>query len=178
MRILACLLLLIAAALSIHVFGPRGEARKAAPSAAYRQAKADALFDSSFKQFSSAKVALAQFKGRPVIAYFWASWCGECADEAKALMALQQRLQSSGLAVIGIGVDQSDRLERFTRENAIAYPVFAAGREGIELSKKMGNLREELPFIAVIDRRGTWVAEHLGKLEPGTLDNMAAAALQ
>ena len=178
MRTTAFLLALIAAALSLFVFGPKGQERRAAPSLAYQKAKADALFESSFKQFSSTKVALAQFRGRPVIAYFWASWCVECRDETKALAALQLERQPSGLAVIGIGVDQADQLERFTRDNAITYPVFVAGRDGIELSKKMGNLRGELPFIGVIDRRGVWVAKHLGKLEPQTLDAMAAAALQ
>ena len=93
-------------------------------------------------------------------------------------MALQQRHQPSGLAVIGIGVDQSDQLERFVRDNAITFPVFVAGREGIELSTKMGNLRGELPFIAVIDRRGIWVARHLGKLGSQTLDELVAVALQ
>ena len=175
MRAIACLLSLIAAALSLYVFGRKSEVRHAAPAMAYQKAKADALFESSFKQFSSTKIALAQFKGSPLIVYFWASWCVECRNEAKALMVLQQQHRSSQLAVIGIGVDQSDSLHRFTRDTELTYPVFVAGRDGIELSRRMGNLLGEMPFVAVIDRHGILVAKHFGKFAPQTLDAMAAA---
>ena len=130
MRAVVLLLLLVAAAETFFVFGPDRDRRAAAtPPVAYQQAKADALFASSFKQFSSTRVALAQFKGKPLIVYFWATWCAECKEEAKALAALQRQHEAGGLAVIGVGVDQSDQLERFMRENQLGFPVFVAGKD-------------------------------------------------
>ena len=179
MRLLALLLLLLVAiAETAYVFWPVAAQPPAAPTPAYQKAKADALFDSAFKQFSSQPVALAQYRGRPLVVYFWATWCADCQAEAKALMALQQRHPGDGLTVIAIGIDQSDKLERYQREHGLAYPVFVAGTDGILLSKKLGNLLGELPFVAAIDRRGVFVARHLGKFTPDTPEAMAAAALR
>lgn len=80
--------------------------------------------------------------------------------------------------MIGIGIDQSDQLQRVVREQGIDYPVFVAGQDGIELSKKLGNLLGELPFTAAIDRHGLYAASQLGKAAPATLDALAAAALK
>ncbi len=178
MRTVTLLLLLISIIATVYVFEPEAVRPAAAPSVAYKLAKADALFASAFKQFGSSRVALAQFKGRPLIVYFWASWCVECREEVKALTALQKRHASDELAVIAIGVDQSDRLASVTRELQISYPVFVAGQEGIELSRRLGNLLGDIPYTAVIDRRGAFAAQQLGKQPPGALDALAAAALR
>ena len=178
MRVLTIVLALIAIVATWLVFGPRPDVPHAAPPPGYQKAKGDALFAASFKQFGSAVIPLRPFEGKPVIAYFWATWCAECRDEAKALVALRTKYRADDLAVVGIGVDQSDKIERFTRENDIDYPMFVGGSEAIELSRKMGNLRGEMPFIAAVDRHGVVTAVQFGKSQAETLDAMAAAALR
>lgn len=179
MRSFTLLLFVAACVATYYVFGPRPvEPVAVAPlPLAFRQAKGEALFASTFKQFGSDKLPLAPLKGRPLIAYFWATWCAECREEAIALMALRQRHDQGGLAVVGIGIDQSDKLASFVREHQINYPVYVAGQEGIDLSKRMGNLLGELPYTVAIDRRGAFVAQRLGRHAQDTLENLAAAAL-
>lgn len=178
MRAVAILLALIAGAATWFVFGPRRIAPPAQPTAVYLKAKGDALFAASFKQFSSSVVPLAPFKGKPVVVYFWATWCDDCRDEAKALVALRDKYRASDLVVVGIGVDQSDKIKRFVRDNSVDFPVFVGGSEGIEVSRKMGNLRAEMPFVAAIDRAGLVTAAHLGKFQATTPETMATAALK
>ena len=177
-RALTLLLALAAAAATWFVFAPRAERPPAEPPAGYLKAKGEAFFGAAFKQFGPAVVSLRPYLGQPVIAYFWPSWCVECRAEAKALQGLQDLHRGSGLVVLGFGVDQSDRIERFVRENSLGYPVFVGGQAAIELSKKLGNLRERMPFVVAIDRQGQVVAAHLGKFEPHTAQEMAAAALR
>ena len=175
------LLLFIAACLATYfVFGPKPvEAVTAAPlPLAVRQAKGEEFFAHSFKQFGSNKMSLSPLKGRPIIAYFWATWCAECRQEAIALMALQQRHDQDGLAVVAIGVDQSDKLADFVREHQINYPVYVAGQAGIDLSKRMGNLLGEQPYAVAIDRRGDFAGQRLGRHAQDTLEKLAAVALQ
>ncbi len=178
MRALTIVLALLAGLVTWQVFGPPPPEPPATPPPGYQKAKGDALFAASYKQFSSVPVGLRQFEGKPVIVYFWASWCVECRDEAKALNALRTRYRSSDLAVIGIGVDQSDSIARFSRESQLEFPVFVGGAQGIELSRQMGNLRGELPFVAAVDRHGLVAATHLGKFQAATPAEMATAALK
>ena len=160
------------------VLSPRTANAPAAPSAAYLQAKGDAFFAASFKRLASGLPPLQPLqplRGQPVIAYFWASGCAACIDEAKVLQALQDQHRARGLVVVGFGVDQADRIERFVRDNKIAFTVFSGGQAAIDLSKKLGNLREGMPFVVALDRQGRAVLHHLGQFAPHTAQDMVAA---
>ncbi len=178
MRILTLTLMLAAALATWFVFGPRAEKPPSVPPPGYLKAKGDAFFAAAFKQFSPAVVALRPLRGKPVVAYFWASGCKQCPEEAKALQAVQKQVADRDLVVVGLGVDQADRIERFARDNEITFAVFVGGQAAIDLSKKLGNLREQMPFVVAIDRQGSVVASHLGKFGPQTAPDMAAAALR
>ena len=176
-RSLTGLLLLIAIGGTFWVFRTPPVRQPSAIPAGYQKAKADALFGSAFKQFDARASGLEHFRGRPLIVYFWAAWCVECRTDIKTLMTLQQRHASEGLAVIAIGIDQSDTLQRIARAQGIDYPMFVAGDDGLALSKRMGNLLGQLPYAAAIDRRGLFAAQRLGIGATGTLESLAAAAL-
>ena len=177
-RVLALALALVAAAATWFVFAPHAVAPPAGPPPGYLQAKGDALFKASFKPVGVAGAPLPALRGQPVIAYFWPSWCVECAAEVKALQAVQDRHRNDGLVVLGFGVDQADRIERFARANDVGFAVFAGGQAAIDLSKQMGNLREGMPFVVAVDRQGRAVASHLGRFEAQTAQDMASAALR
>ena len=177
---LALTLALAIAALAAtwFVFAAPAARPRSEPPPGYLQAKGDALLEASFKPVGAAGAPMPALRGQPLIAYFWPSWCGDCAAEVKALQALQDRHAGEGLVVLGFGIDQADRIERFARVNAIDFPVFVGGQGSVDLSKKLGNLREGMPFIVAIDRHGQAVASHLGKFGSHTAQDMAAAALR
>jgi thiol-disulfide isomerase/thioredoxin len=54
------------------------------------------------------KVSLADFKGRPVLLTFWATWCTACQDELPALQGIRDRYQSTGFAVVAVNYKETD----------------------------------------------------------------------
>jgi thiol-disulfide isomerase/thioredoxin len=49
---------------------------------------------------SGKKISLSDFRGRPVLLSFWATWCTVCRDELPALQRLQGQYRSDGLTVL------------------------------------------------------------------------------
>jgi len=83
-----------------------------------------AKLDFALKDMNGADVRLADFKGRPIIINFWATWCGPCKEEIPSLVELADQYKSKGLAVLGISTDDKpDDLKKFAAEYKMNYPV-------------------------------------------------------
>ncbi len=50
---------------------------------------------------------LEEFRGRPVILNFWATWCAPCRVEMPALQAAYNRHQEQGLVLLALDFDES-----------------------------------------------------------------------
>ncbi len=69
------------------------------------------------------KVHLSDFKGKPVILNFWASWCGDCVQEAPFLQKAWPGLRSQGIVFLGVDSgDISNEALTFLKQNGITYP--------------------------------------------------------
>ena len=141
---------------------------------ANNQRKVDTFFDASFKQFDRQPHALSQYKGKTVVAYFWATWCKPCLKEVPLLIGLQNKYKDKNVQFIGIAIDNADKVEKFTKDNAIPYPILIGGDDAMALAKKMGDLVGGLPFMVVIDKNGKLVDKILGEIPEGKLEKILA----
>lgn len=152
----------------------KSEAREQAV-VADNQEKVDGFFAASFKQFDRQSHPLNQYKGKTVVAYFWATWCKSCLKEVPQLIALQNQYKGKNVQFIGIAIDNADKVEKFVKENGIPYPVLIGGDDALALSKKLGNLVAGLPFMVVIDKNGALAGKLLGELPEGKLEALLAS---
>ncbi len=80
--------------------------------------------DFCLKDLNGRKVSLADLKGRAVVLNFWSTTCPPCVAEIPALNALYHNLAGSGLVVLGIALDPSDKpVRELARRQRIEYPL-------------------------------------------------------
>ena len=109
----------VAALMAVAGCGPRGGDQGAAPRVAGPPAPAFEV-----RGVSGRTVALADFRGRPVIVNFWATWCQPCRRELPSLIELQQRLASRGLEVVAISIDANPSdVEAFLKEQPLPFTI-------------------------------------------------------
>ena len=85
--------------------------------------------DFSYTDLGGRPVRLSGQRGRPVVVYFWASWCPACTAQAEDLGRLYDRLHPRGLEILGVSYD-TDRaaMEAFRRRHAQTWPTSFSGR--------------------------------------------------
>jgi thiol-disulfide isomerase/thioredoxin len=92
-----------------------------------------ANLDFTLKDMNGQDVRFADFKGRPLIINFWATWCAPCKHEIPSFIALTEKYREQQLTVLGVSIDdRPEDLVPFAREFGINYPVLVAlGREDV-----------------------------------------------
>jgi len=168
----ACRIVVIAFALGLATLGPaRAEVAPPPP------ATADALWSASFKDLTGAMQSLAQYKGKTAVVYFWATWCAPCQKEGPALQALYNKYKDKNFTVVGIALDNADKVRDFAAKHGMAFPIVYGGREAIELGKTLGNSLGGIPFVVVIDRDGKIVERITGESPDGKVEGIVSPLL-
>jgi thiol-disulfide isomerase/thioredoxin len=118
------------------------------------------------------QVNLGAWKGKVLVVNFWATWCTPCRREIPGLIGIQSKHAANGLQIVGIAVDQADKVRAYAKEMGINYPILVAGMEGASLSRELGNRTGALPFTLVLDRDGKVMKSHLGMITPEELEKL------
>jgi thiol-disulfide isomerase/thioredoxin len=78
----------------------------------------------TLKDMNGHDVKLADFKGKPLIVNFWATWCGPCQIETPQLEALSRKYKAQGLTILGIETDAAAAdVRKFAAEYKVTYPL-------------------------------------------------------
>ncbi|HYX44982.1 MAG TPA: TlpA disulfide reductase family protein [Acidimicrobiales bacterium] len=71
----------------------------------------------------SGPVSLEEFRGRPVVLNFWASWCVPCRNEMPALQEVSEEVQDR-IAFVGVNhQDSRDDAIAFLDETGVRFPA-------------------------------------------------------
>lgn len=148
-----------------------------AKQAVANQIKTETFFAASFKDFDRKSQPLNQYQGKTIVTYFWATWCKSCVAEVPMLKALQEKYIDKNVVLVGIAVDNTDKVKQFVKDHDITYPMLIGGDDALALSKDLGNLVTGLPFMVMIDKNGKFSAKFLGELKQEKLESKLNAII-
>jgi thiol-disulfide isomerase/thioredoxin len=143
---------------------------KGSPNSAEDDAAADAKasgkvapLNFTLKDMNGVDVKLANFKGKPIVLNFWATWCGPCRAEIPSLVELQKQYGDAGKDVVILGVSVDDPVEKlkpYASQMKMNYPVLVGnGREDVQ--DAFGPLWG-IPVTVFIGRDGNIAKKHSG----------------
>jgi thiol-disulfide isomerase/thioredoxin len=106
---------------------------------------------------------LSDWKDRPLVVNFWATWCDPCRREIPLLKVLRREHAADRLEIVGIAVDYPDEVRKYAQAHGIDYPVLVGDQGGLEAVNAFG-METALPFSVFADRRGRIVTLKVGEL--------------
>lgn len=129
----------------------------------------------SVKGVDGRAVRSSDYRNRPVIVDFWATWCAPCRASMPHLSGLQERYAKSGLAVIGLSVDETGPapVRRFANGLGIKFTIAMANDEVLDA---YGPIRS-IPTTFFINRKGEIVRRVVGYIDGETMEGYAQEIL-
>ena len=115
-------------------------------------------------------LSLSNFKGKPVVLNFWASWCDPCKEEAPLLESSWKQMQAQGKDVVFLGIDFQDSSNdgiKFLRLYSITYPAV----QDVDGSVSIKYGLTSLPQTIFINRNGTVVGREPRELTAQVLSS-------
>jgi len=107
------------------------------------------------------KVSLADYKGRPVLVNFWATWCGPCKVEMPWFEQFRKQYAGQGFEILGLTDDfdaGKDVISKVAGKTGVTYPILLTDGK---VQKLYGGL-EVLPMSFYVDRNGVIVEQTAG----------------
>ncbi len=105
-------------------------------------------------------VSLSQFKGKPVVLNFWATWCPPCIEEMPSLVRLQKQIGDQ-VTILAVSEDDDDNAyKQFVKDHNVDLLTVRDTKHNNEL---YGTFK--YPETFVIDRDGKIVRKFIGAQE-------------
>jgi thiol-disulfide isomerase/thioredoxin len=137
-----------------------------------KKAGADNFFAATLPNPEGLPQSASQWQGKIVIVNFWATWCLPCREEIPELIETYTTYRDQGLVIVGVAIDEAEKVAEFSEEFGINYPILVGDFEAFSLAEAMGNPQGALPFTVTIDRSGMIVNSRLGQIKKKQIEEI------
>ncbi len=118
-----------------------------------------------------------EWRGRVLLVNLWATWCLPCRKEIPEFIELQERHGAAGLQVLGIALDEEERVRQYLADHAVNYPILLAGDQSYRLTEELDNPEFLLPFSVIVNRSGRIVFRKTGRLHSAEAESVLLSLL-
>ena len=122
------------------------------------------LWSLRFARPEGGELVLAEWRGKPLLINFWATWCPPCVKELPEIDRFA-RSHAQQLQVVGLAIDTLGPVQEFLKKLPLGFPVGLAGSSGSELARALGNRGGALPFTVLLDASGSVAQRKLGQTQ-------------
>ncbi len=130
--------------------------------------------DFTLPGLSGDTLSLNDYRGKPILINFWASWCPPCRSELPALQAAYTKY-GNDIGFVAVDVKENrDTVAAFIDDMGLTFPV-ALDAEGqiAQLYEIRGT-----PTTVFVAADGTVTARHVGPLDEAAIDNYLGPLLE
>jgi thiol-disulfide isomerase/thioredoxin len=115
------------------------------------------------------RLSTTEFRGKPVVAVVWGSWCAPCRAEAPDVVAAARELGDRAQFVgINIRDSSTEQARSFVRTFEVPYPSYFSP-DGEAMLAFSGTLTpNSIPSFVVLDAEGRVAASIIGELPSRT----------
>lgn len=133
------------------------------------QMKSGTAPDFTLQSLDGKTVRLSDFRGKPVVLNFWATWCGPCKIEMPWFVDLQKQYGPSGVQFLGVAMDDASPkdIAEFAASMKVNYPILI-GKESV--GDDYGGV-QFLPETFYIDRNGKVIDKAFGLKGRGEIED-------
>lgn len=124
--------------------------------------------DFSLPTLDGQSVSLSQFRGKPVLINFWATWCPYCREELPALQATADRYGDDIVILAVDSKESGETVRAFAETMALTFPILLD--ESGEVSDRLYQVRG-IPTSFFVDADGVIVDRYVGPLDEATIDS-------
>lgn len=124
--------------------------------------------DFDLEMLDGKRVRLSDFRGKPVLLNFWASWCGPCRRELPLITKLHRELEGKGLVVLGLNDELKSTARKFANENGLSFPTLYDAGAKVSRSYRV----KAIPSAFLIDAEGKVVRFVRGSRDEASLRSL------
>lgn len=122
--------------------------------------------DFQLQTFDGTTVRLSDYRGKPVVVNFWASWCVPCRDEQPVLRQLADTYRKRGVVFLGVNIqDTPYDAQQFVRQFAVNYPVVTDSKGAVFVNYGVVGV----PETYLVTRQGTIAQKIVGPVDAAPL---------
>lgn len=115
----------------------------------------------SLRGLNGEQVSLSDFRGKPVLITFWATWCDSCKEEMPVLEKFSQgKRDQLTILLIAIDGERKKAVQTIVAKNQVTLPVLLLLKEKV---MDQYGVRGWIPQTYLVDQEGMLVGKIVGQ---------------